>query len=146
MDKTNVLSEKLAGTASGASGVLSFLGGYNVCHNICLILIAGLSVMGISLQGMPLAFLQDYAVIFWVAAVTMLAVTLYLYKKHKCVSKHLLAANTGLLIAAVPFKELEFMQLGLWVVGFGLVFVSIYNYIIERRKRRDSKLCHTQTQ
>jgi hypothetical protein len=139
--------EKLSGVASTGSGLLSFLGGYNVCHNICLGLIAGLTLIGISIEGMPLAFLQDYAVPMWVLAVTMLGITLYLYKKHQCVSKNLLAANTGLIIAATPFRELEFLQIAFWIVGFGLVGVAIINYVSTKlEKKEEKKCCHIQTQ
>lgn len=141
------LEEKLSGAASASSGAMSFLGGYNVCHNICLALIAGLTIIGISIEGMPLAFLQEYAVPFWLVAITLLGVTMYLYTKHKCISKNLLAANTGLIIAATPFKELEAFQLVFWIVGFGLVGVAIINYVSEKMKTKEEKKCyHTQTQ
>ncbi|AJF59642.1 MAG: hypothetical protein J4224_03595 [Candidatus Diapherotrites archaeon] len=152
MEDRAAVSEKLSGSASGASGLLSFLGGYNVCHNACLLLIAGLSVVGISVQGMPLEFLQDYAVGLWFLALGLLGVTAYMYHSRKCVSKNMLAANSGLIIAAVPFKEIEFLQLGFWIVGFGIVGVAVYSYIKEKRiqstqkKREEEKWCHTQTQ
>jgi len=140
-------NENITGAASTASGFLSFLGGYNVCHNICLALLAGMALIGISVEGMPLAFLQDYVIPLWLLAVTMLGVTGYLYSKHKCVSKNLLAANTGLIIAATPFKELESMQIALWIIGFGLVGVAIINYVSEKfEKKEEKECCRTQTQ
>lgn len=141
------MEEKISGVASTSSGFLSFLGGYNVCHNICLALLAGLALIGISVEGMPLEFLQDYAIPLWLIAVAMLGVTMYLYQKHKCVSKNLLGANTGLIIAATPFRELEFMQLALWIVGFGLLGAAIINYISDKYlKKEEKECCHTQTQ
>ncbi len=122
-----VLKEKIASITSGGSGVLSLAGGYNVCHNICLAAIAGLAVIGISVQGMPFEFLQAFSIPLWTLGVGLLGLTGYLYVTRKCISKNLLAANSGLLIAAIPFKELEFLQLSFWIIGFGLVGVAVYN-------------------
>ena len=58
------VKDKVVNVSSGFFGGLSFLGGYNICHNACLALIASLSFLGISVQGMPLFFLQGYAKIF----------------------------------------------------------------------------------
>ena len=128
----NSVTEKMAGGASTASGALSFLGGWQVCHNICLGLIGLLALIGISVEGMPLEFLQAYATPLWVIALALLAVTGYMYAKHKCVSKNMLAANTGLIIAATPFPEADPFRIGLWIIGFGLVGVAVYNYATEK--------------
>lgn len=141
-----VLKEKITSITSGTSGTLSLLGGYNVCHNICLAAIAGLALIGISVQGMPFAFLQDFSIPLWSLGVGLLGVTGFLYVKKKCVSKNLLAANSGLLIAAIPFREFEFMQMSFWIIGFGLVGVAVYNYVDSKRKKDVKECCHTKMQ
>jgi hypothetical protein len=136
------LTEKVAGAGSSTSGVLSFLGGYTICHNICLGLIAGLSLVGISVTGMPLEFLQPYAIPLWSLAVVLLGVSAFLYFRKKCISQHLLVANTGLLIAATPFPELAFLQWVFWIFGFGLLAVAVYNYLVEKKKKKvNQKWC-----
>ncbi|MCR4368609.1 MAG: hypothetical protein NUV67_01755 [archaeon] len=144
----NSLTEKVAGGATAASGALSFLGGWQVCHNICLGLIAVLALMGISVNGMPLEFLADYAAPLWTIAAALLLFTGYMYVKHKCVSKNMLAANAGLIIAATPFSQADPYRIGLWSIGFGLVGVAVYNYAKEKlsKKMEEKKCCHTQTQ
>ena len=128
--------ESIAGGASTASGALSFLGGWQVCHNICLGLIALLALIGISVEGMPLEFLQAYAVPLWSIALVLLGFTGYMYAKHKCVSKNLLAGNTGLIIAATPFKEIEPFQIVFWIIGFGILGVAIINHFAEKKENK----------
>src|SRR3990167_4147750 len=85
---------------TGLSGTLSFLGGWQVCHNICLGVIALLSLIGITVVGMPLLFLTQYTIYFWSIAVLILIPTLILYwKDKKCMSAKLLLFNLGIIIA-----------------------------------------------
>jgi len=45
------------GIASGGTGAFGAL--HNVCHYTCEVIVVGLALAGISLTGLPLAFLQD---------------------------------------------------------------------------------------
>jgi hypothetical protein len=136
------LKERLVGWTGGLSGTLSLLGGYNICHSACLALIAGLSFIGIGVQGMPLLFLQDWAPTFWSAAIILLAVSFYMYRTRKCISKNLLVLNTGLLIAAFPFPGFEAFQTLFWAVGFGLVGVAVFSWLYKKFKRKkELKAC-----
>jgi len=149
MGFTGNMREKITGSFSGASSLLSFLGGYNVCHNICLGLIALLAVIGVSVEGMPLEFLLPYAVPLWILAVALLGFTAFMYFREKCVSRHMLMANTGLIIAATPFKEIGPFQIGFWVLGFGIAAVAVYNYFSEKKiakEKEEKECCHTQKQ
>ena len=130
------LKGKAASIASSASGGLSILGGYQVCHNACLLLIAFLSIIGITVIGMPLEFLQDYAVLFWSVGIIMLAVSFIMYVKLKCISRKLLTANAGLLIAAVPFTIIEPVQVVFWVLGFGIVSVVIAFHFSDKLRKK----------
>jgi len=125
----NALKEKAASLSSSISGALSFLGGYQVCHNVCLGIIALLSLIGITIVGMPLLFLQKVAVPFWIAAVLLFAITLAFYFKKKCISKNLLVLNSGIIIAGVPFKALQNYLIIFWIIGGTLVLLSLLFYV-----------------
>lgn len=76
------IKERLLGASGSASGALGFLGGYQVCHNACMALVAFLTFLGFTVAGMPLLFLTKVAIPFWIAALTLLSITLILnYKK-----------------------------------------------------------------
>lgn len=117
--------EKFLGLFSGLSGSLSFLGGWQVCHNICLGIIAALSLIGITIVGMPLLFLQQYNVYFWSAAVLLIIPTGIMYwKNRKHMSNKLILFNSGIIIAAVPFIELQDYMVFFWLIGGALIFYS----------------------
>jgi FlaG/FlaF family flagellin (archaellin) len=99
------IKEKVVGSLGSISGVASILGSWQICHNICLGLIALLSVIGITLTGMPLEFFTKIAVPVWSIAVVLLAITTFLFFHKKCISKKLLIFNTGLIIAGTPFLQ-----------------------------------------
>lgn len=124
-----LIMEKTATLSSSLSGTLSFLGGYQVCHNVCLGIIALLALIGITVVGMPLLFLQKVAIPFWTIAVLLFAVTLALYFKKKCISKNLLILNSGIIIAGIPFKAVQNYMVMFWIVGGTLVVLSLLFYI-----------------
>ena len=119
------LQEKLANYAGSISGGVSVLSSWQICHNICLGVIAILSVIGITLTGMPLMFLEKISLPVWLLAVAMLGVTGIMLFKKTCMSKKLFIANTGLIIAGVPFKSLGSIIPLFWIVGGVLVAGSI---------------------
>lgn len=125
----NFITEKAATLSSSLSGTLSFLGGYQVCHNVCLGIIALLAIIGITVVGMPLLFLQKVAIPFWTVAVLLFGVTLALYFKKKCISKNLLVLNSGIIMAGIPFKAVQNYRVMFWIVGGTLVVLSLLFYI-----------------
>ncbi len=127
--------EKIASAGSVVSSVVSFLGGYQVCHSICIGIIALLSVIGITITTFPLIFLTKVAVPFWIAAVALLAISLVFYFKKKCISRNLIILNAGMIIAGVPFENLQSLRLFFWVIGGGLVLLSIMLFIRDKRRR-----------
>ena len=129
LKQKNVIMEKAASFSSSISGALSFLGGYQVCHNVCLGIIALLSLIGITIVGMPLLFLQTVAIPFWIAAVLLFAIALIFYFKKKCISKNLLMLNSGIIIAGIPFKALQSYLIVFWIIGGTLVLLSLLFYI-----------------
>ncbi len=132
--------EKIASSTSTLSGVMSFLGGYQVCHSICLAIVSLLSLVGITLVGMPLLFLTKVAVPFWIAAVILLAITTAMYLKMRCISRNLLLLNAGILIAGIPFAPFQRYNFALWGVGGSLAVVGLLLFIQEKRRKRQEKL------
>ncbi|HLC96169.1 MAG TPA: hypothetical protein VJH97_02515 [Candidatus Nanoarchaeia archaeon] len=137
MKKTNqVIQEKIVGATGGITGAASILGSWQVCHNACLGIIALLSLIGITVVGMPLLFLTKLAVPFWIAAVILLSITVGFYLKKKCISKNLIMLNSGLIIAGIPFQSLQKFSVFFWVTGGALASIAIGFFIKERRKRK----------
>ncbi len=129
--------ERISSAGSIVSSILSFLGGYQVCHSVCLVIVSLLSAIGIIVVGMPLAFLQTVAVPFWIIAFVLLIITLILYHKKKCISRNLLIFNSGVIIAGVPFKIFSNYLFIFWIIGGIIVLISIYLYITGKlRKKR----------
>ncbi len=115
---------------TGASGVFS---SYQVCHSICLGVIALLSLIGITLTGFPLLFLQKLALPLWTIAIALFGISLLLYLKHKdCMPKNLLIFNFGAIIVGIPFEKLAFLRNYFLVIGFSIIIFSLY-LIIKKR-------------
>lgn len=131
--------EKTGCITSNISGTLSFLGGYQVCHNVCLGIIALLSLIGITIVGMPLLFLQKVAVPLWTAAVILLVITLAFYFRNRCISKNLILLNIGVIIAGIPFKFLQDYSIVFWIIGGGIIFFSILISIRDKIKIKKYK-------
>jgi len=122
------MKEKFIGATGSISGLASILGSWQVCHNICLGLITLLSVIGITVVGMPLLFLTKLAIPFWTAAVVLLFITLYFYITKKCISSRLIMINSGLIIAGTPFQAVQSFSIVFWIVGglLGITGISLY--------------------
>ncbi len=130
------VEEKLITATGTLSGATSVLGSWQICHSVCLGIIALLSVLGITIVGMPLLFLTKIAVPLWSLALVILMLTLILYLKKKCISKKMIVFNSGLLIAGVPFQSLQRFSLFFWITGGLVVSFAMVWYIRERQQRR----------
>ena len=131
------LKEKILGGTGSISGALSFLGGYQVCHNACLGLIALLTLLGFTVAGMPLLFLTKVAIPFWIAALTLVIITLILnYKKIIKISGNIILLNSGLIIAGIPFQNLQQFSYIFWITGGVLVLFSVGWYFFDRFKAK----------
>ncbi|MBI5133551.1 MAG: hypothetical protein HZA83_02455 [Thaumarchaeota archaeon] len=125
--------EKLLGAAGTTSGLLSFLGSYNVCHNACLLTIAALSLVGITLSGLPFLFLQDYAIYFWFLSIGAISVSTFMYVKMKHEeSKNWIIANAGFIVAGIPFQILKDYLIFFQVIGGVLIAYAIGSMAIQR--------------
>jgi len=128
----NKVKEKFIGLAGSASGITSILGSWQVCHNLCLGIIAILAIFGITVIGMPLLFLTKVALPFWIIAVSLFLFILYIYFKKHCISSKLMLFNFGLIIAGIPFQSLQSFSQLFWIIGGTLVVVSISLFVKDK--------------
>lgn len=133
------IKERLIGATGSVSGAASILGSWQVCHNICLGIIALLAVLGITVIGMPLAFLTTLAVPLWTIAAVLLLVTIAFYIKKKCISKNLIMFNSGLIVAGIPFGPVQDFRMLFWIIGWILAVASIYIFVKSKIQKRIKK-------
>ena len=124
--------ERLIGATGSVAGIASILGTWQACHNVCLALVGFLSILGITVIGMPLVFLTEVAIPVWTVAVILLTITAILYIKKKCISSRLLLVNSGLIIAGVPFPFLQQFTEIFWIIGGVLVVTGISLFIKDK--------------
>jgi len=133
----NNIKEKFVGVAGSVTGSLSFLGGYQVCHNACLALVAFLTFLGFTVAGMPLLFLTKVAIPFWIVAVAALLLILILkYGKGINFSEKIILLNSGLIIAGIPFQQLEKFNYIFWIIGGILVVFSIVWFVYDKLEKK----------
>ncbi len=130
------LKEKLIGATGSVSGAASILGSWQICHNVCLGLIAALSLIGITIAGMPLLFLTKIAVPVWAIAVILLAITIMIYLKKPCISRNLIMINSGLIIAGIPFQPLQKFSVFFWVIGGIVAVFGVLLFIKDKMQKR----------
>ena len=125
---TNVVArtyEKITGYTGTLSGAASVLGSWQVCHTVCLGIIALLGMIGITVVGMPLAFLTKFAFPFWTIAIMLLVALALLSLKKQCVSRTLLLFNFGLIVAGTPLPEKPSAVYGTWFWTIGGIIAGI---------------------
>ena len=131
--------EKVVGASGSVSGLTSFLGSWQICHNVCLGIIALLGVIGITIVGMPLLFLTKIAIPLWITAISLLLITIFFYFKKRCISNRLILFNSGLIIAGFPFQIGNFL-ITFWIVGGLLSIIGISLFFKDKlNKRRVAK-------
>ena len=124
--------EKAIGAAGSLSGIASILGSWQACHSVCLTLVGFLSILGITVVGMPLAFLTEVAIPVWTVAVVLLIIVAVLYIKKRCISSRLLLVNSGLIIAGIPFPSLQQFTEIFWIIGGVLVITGISLFVKDK--------------
>lgn len=116
-----MIKEKITSIVSSLTGLSGAASSYNICHSICLAVVAMLSIIGITVSGLPLMFLQTLAPYLWTIGLIFLLFTIYLYYTKKCISEKLLTANAGFMIIGFPFIQSIF----LWILGMPIVVAAI---------------------
>ena len=131
------IKEKIFSASGSITGTLSVLGSYQVCHNACLALISVLTVLGFAVAGMPLLFLTKVAVPFWIAAILLLTTMIILkYKKRTNISDKTILLNSGLIIAGIPFQQLQQFNYAFWIIGGTLAIFSIGWYVYDKIEKK----------
>ena len=128
--------EKLIGATGSVSGAASILGSWQVCHNVCLGIIALLGLIGITVAGMPLLFLTKIAMPIWIIAVLLLALTIWIYTSKKCISRNLIIFNSGLIIAGTPFQQVQQFSVFFWVIGGLLAAAGASLFVKEKIQKK----------
>jgi hypothetical protein len=124
------LKERLVGAGGVLSGSSSIISAHNVCHSVCLAVVAALSIVGITVSSDILMFLQDYNFAFWTVGIIFLIAALWLYSKRPhCMPKNLIIANAGLLVIGIPFDFLHNHGWVLWLIGGSVVLFAVYSYV-----------------
>ena|SRR3989344_3798537 len=126
------IKEKVLEGFGSFSGITSLFGSWQICHSICLGLVALLSVIGISVTGLPLFFLNKYAILLWGIAFGLLIITIAVYFIKKCISKKLILFNTGLIIIGIPFQVLQPYTKFFWLIGGILIMIAVTLFIKDR--------------
>ncbi len=139
---TTYLKEKIIGATGSVSGAASVLGSWQICHSVCLAIVAMLSVIGITVVGMPLAFLTTIAVPMWSIAAGLLLVTLILYFTKKCISSRMILFNSGLIVAGVPFQAVKSLSPLFWAVGGALAATGVGLYVKDKLDKKKCQRCH----
>lgn len=131
MKNKNVKKGSKASLVAGsASGIGSIISAHNICHQVCLAVVAVLSIFGIIVSSSVLMFLEDYNLIFWIMGLIFLFVSLVmLYKFPSCMSKKAILANIGLLIFGLPLQLYSFL---FWIAGSSIVIASVGWYVRDR--------------
>lgn len=83
--KKYFLRIKALGVFGGAFAGLGAVGAFGVCHTLCQAVIAALAVFGITIIGMPLAFLQEpfFITLFTAIGAVSIGMSIYMYLKMK---------------------------------------------------------------
>ncbi len=135
-----------ASFASSASGLLATLGSsFQLCHNLCLALMALLASVGILYVGFPFLFLVDYGIYFWGFALLLLVPSVAMrWKNPHCGSGQVLLFNVGVIVAGTPPQFTFGFQPLFWGVGGVVAGTGIARWALERLKRRNpgKRACH----
>ncbi len=135
--KATGLKEKILSLTSSFSGLMGVFSSWTVCHNVCIALIALLAIIGITVVGMPLLFLQKVAVPFWTVAVILFAVLLALkMRKMGCLSGKALTLNAGLIVFGMPLQSLQQFSLLFRVAGGAIILAAVAMFISGRFSKK----------
>ncbi len=129
------------GTASGIIGSVGSLS--NVCHSLCMSIVSLFAVLGITLNILPLMFIQTYRLYFWLVAFVFTALAVYFFikqKKYFARDRNFIILNTGLLIFALPFYFLaDYMDFFRFVGGV-IAIIGLLSFFFRKKVNYISSL------
>ena len=84
--KQETKSQKILGSLGLTSAGLGIVSLHNVCHLVCEGAIVILALVGITLVGMPLAFLQQYTLLFAIMGIisSVIGISFYMITRRHC--------------------------------------------------------------
>lgn len=111
------------------SSCAAVLGSWQICHGVCLSLIALLATIGIVIQGMPLLFLNTWQWPLWILAAVFFGLLMYLRfgLRMRSFSDQTIVGNAGLLLAGVPFGGAA--QSSMRTAGLVIVLLALLWYL-----------------
>ncbi len=129
--KVSKFRGKFAALFGNMAGAGSIISAHNVCHWLCLVAVAVLSVFGVIVSSNVLMFLEDYNLLFWSIGLVFLGSSLFLYVRTTgCISMKLIVLNIGLLIIGTPFVPQ--LNIVFWTTGGTIVALISGIYIREK--------------
>ncbi len=132
---------KIGGTASGTLGSIGSLP--NACHSLCMSVVSLLAVFGITLNILPLMFIQTYRFYFWLAALVLTALAFYFYQKKQIKlprDRNFIILNTGLLTFSLPFYFLADYMDFFRFVGVIIAIFGLLSFFLAKKMRFVSNL------
>lgn len=80
------LKEKILGIFGLGAGSLGSAGAFGACHALCTGAVSALGLIGISITGMPLMFLNQpkFYIPFIIVGIGLIGASIYLYRNKKC--------------------------------------------------------------
>jgi hypothetical protein len=133
------IKERILSASGSLSGTASLLGSWQICHSICLGTIALLSAVGITIAGMPLLFLTRIKIPLWILAVALLMASIFIYQVKKCISKNMILFNSGLIVAGIPFQNLQQYFAYFWITGGAISAIAIVRFLRDKKKAKRCK-------
>ncbi|MBI4018598.1 MAG: hypothetical protein HY368_03240 [Candidatus Aenigmarchaeota archaeon] len=115
-----------------ASGTGAIAGAHNVCHALCQGFVLFMALFGIAVSSTALMFLEDYAPYMWSIGLLFLTVSAYFFIAKGRGSQKLLLANAGILLAGVPFRQLDDYSTAFLAAGGIMITASIFLYLSEK--------------
>lgn len=128
------------GITSGVSGFGGVISAHNICHSVCLAVVAVLSFFGIIVSSDILMWLEDYNLLFWGMGIIFLLISLALFVKFpRCMPTKLIVFNAGLLVIGFPFSgswSSQFLVIGVAMSGLAVLAYVNDKFLVERKLGR----------
>ncbi len=138
-EKIVAIKNKLLGSGSTASGTFSIIGSLpNACHSLCMSIVSILAFIGITINILPLMFLQTYKLYFWLAAFLLTGASLYFFKKQKkplTRDRNFIFINTGLLTFGLPFSFIVDYMDFFRFIGLSFVIIGLFLFFFGKKFR-----------
>jgi hypothetical protein len=130
------LSPRFVSRGSSVSGCASILGSWQICHNLCMSLVAALTTLGFAIQGMPLLFLNRWQKPLWMVALAFFGALLLLrfVTRMRFITRRSVFGNAGLMLAGLPF-DVPWVS-SARIAGIAIAIIALAGYLKEQIVQR----------